>query len=221
MYLCKINGTTNPTSALEIDDRTITVDSNTGAVVGDCVNITEGGRYWQTIVTGIADCVITVASPCDYAFTTSASVCFGSWNLNVDGSTTSQEFVLCSPPDIDYDIYAISIAMLDKTAMEDSKFGGLTQLTNGIVGRIYDGYTKNLFLISNNAGFRENGFYTEYPEKVPTGDYAFWANKNYSQNNGVAIRIKGVDKDKISIIVQDDLTGLDKLAIVIHGHVVE
>lgn len=221
-YLCKDNGTTNPTVAMSIDDVTITVASNTGAAVGDCINIRENARMFQSVISNVNGNIITFNSPVDYAFSTSAIVCFGEWNLaTANGSTTPAIFCIQPPENAIYDIYDISISMEDNTAMYESTFGGITALTKGIVGRITDGYSKNLFLCNNNAGFREYGFATEYPDKVPSGTFAFWADKSFKTENGVSLRVDGSTQDKIEIIVQDDLTGLSKLAVTVHGHLVE
>lgn len=42
--------------------------------------------------------------------------------------------------------------------------------------------------------------------------------KNLREINGVAIRIGEGEYSSIEILVQDDLTGLDKLTIAGHGH---
>lgn len=221
-YLCKDNGTTNPTVAMTVDDTAVTVASSTGAVVGDCINIKEGARMFQSVVSNITNNIVTFTSPVDYAFTTSAIVCFGEWDLaTADGSATPVIFCLQPPSGATYDIYDITISIEDNAVMYDSTFGGITALTKGLVGRVTDGYDKNLFLCTNNGGFREYGFTTSYPDKVPSGTHAFWADKNYKTQNGVALRINGSTNDKIEIIVQDNLTGLNKLSVCVHGHLVE
>ena len=221
-YLCKDNGKTNPTVAMSINDVSVTVANNAGAAVGDCINISEEARMFQSIISNVNGNIITFNTPVDYAFTTSAVVCFGEWNLaTANGATTPVVFCIQPPIGAVYDIYDISVSMEDNTAMYESTFGGLTALTKGIVGRITDGYSKNLFLCSNNSGFREYGFATSYPDKVPSGTFAFWADKNFKTINGSVLRIDGTTNDKIEIIVQDNLTGLSKLAVTVHGHVVE
>lgn len=221
-YLCNNLASTNPSAEIKIDDTTISVDSVVGAVVGNCINITEDARLFQSVISTVGVDTISFASPCDYNFSTSASVCFGEWNLaTADGSVTPVEFTMCPPDGVSYDIYDITVTMEDNTQMYESKFAGIDTLDNGIVGRTVDGVTKNLFLITNNGGFREQGFSTAYPDKVPTGTYAFWADKNYVTKNGVSIRLNGDTSDKIEVIVQDDLTDISKVVVTIHGHIVE
>lgn len=222
LYLCQLNGTTNPTFDIDANDTLITVDDSSAAVIGDCINIREGTKYFQSIVTDINDSIITIQSPCDNDFTTDAIVCFGEWNLaTANGADSSLSFFSCPPPNARYDIYSITISFEDNAIMYESTFGGIAALTKGIVCRIVDGYNKQLFLVTNNAGFHEYGFDTFYPEKVPSGTYAFWARKNFKELNGVSLRIDGANNDRIEVIVSDDLTALTKLAITIHGHLVE
>ena len=222
LYLCSILGTTSPTTQISIDDKSTTVDNITGATVGDCINIRENDRYFQSIVNGVAGNVVSFASPCDYNFTTNADVCFGEWDLStVNGSVNPVEFFVCPPENAKYDIYTIVVSFEDNSAMYESTFGGISALSNGFVIRITDGYTKNLCLISNNGGFKEYGFDTIYETKVPSGTYAFSANKNFKETNGVSLRIDGSTQDKIRVIVQDDLTAITKLSVSVHGHLVE
>ena len=223
LYLCKQNGVTTLTEDVNIDDTSITVVSNTGAVVGDCINIREDTRYFQSIVSNINGNIISFASPLDYNFTTNAEVCFGEWDLSTANGTLVNpiEFSICPPPNAIYDIYEITVSFEDNAVMYESTFGGITQLTNGFIIRISDGYTKNLCLVSNNAGFREYGFDNIYEDKVPSGTYAFSAKKNYKKTNGVSLRIDGKTQDKIIVIVQDNLNALTKLAVTVHGHIVD
>ena len=222
IYLCNNKGTTNPTVAVAIDDKTVTVADTTGAVVGDCIDLKEGKRFFQSIVTNITGSVVTFASPCDAEYTTAAQVCFGEWDLaQANGSVTPVVYCMAPPPDAQYDIYSLTISMVDGSAMDDSKFGGIAALTNGLVGRRTDGTIKQLFLISNNAGFREYGFNIEYPLKPPAGKYAVAGEKLFPTKNGTVLRLNGKTLDTIDVTIQDDLTGLEKFSIVAHGHEVE
>ena len=103
----------------------------------------------------------------------------------------------------------------------DSTFGGITALSNGFIARVVDGASKTFFIITNNAGFRENGFTNQYNEKVPSGTYSFSAVKNIREVNGVALRLTGGANDYFEFIVRDDLTELSKMAVAVHGHEVE
>lgn len=57
----------------------------------------------------------------------------------------------------------------DDGSMDDGKFGGMSQLANGIRFGINDGWEKNLAVVVNNLGFAEIGFSTQYASKAPAG----------------------------------------------------
>lgn len=221
LYLCKDLGTTTLDVDVVVDEKTVTVTSATGALVGDCINIRQGSKIFQSLIRAVNGTLITFASPLDNAFTAGATVCFGEWNLNIDGSTTPQIFKVCPPPDAKFHVASISITITDDATMDDSKFGSLTRLANGLICRRTDGQIFNYFLISNNAGFYQAGYDTQYPEKVPSGVYAFNARKHVMDTNGSIIALNGATTDEFQIIVQDNLTGISEFTIVVHGHIVE
>lgn len=110
LYACNLNGTTNPTTAMSVDDYTVTVDDTTGAVVGDCINIREDDRYFQSIISDTTDNIITFKSPCDYTFTTDAIVCFGEWDLSTaDGSNNDKISIIVQDNLTDLSKVAVTI----------------------------------------------------------------------------------------------------------------
>ena len=111
--------------------------------------------------------------------------------------------------------------MTDDAAMDDSKFGSLTALTNGIIARRTDGSIANFFLVTNNAGFFQYGYDTTYPDKVPAGVYSFRARKDVRNINGTIIGLDGTTDDELQIIINDNLTGLSEFTVQVHGHIVE
>jgi len=221
LYLCKELGSTTLSAPSVVDTFTVTVTSPTGALAGDCINIRQGGDIFQSLIKNVATNTITFASPMDKVFTAGAEVCFGEWNLNGNGSSTPLIYKVCPPPDAKFHIRAISLTMNDTTAMDDSLFGSLPALTNGLIVRRTDGVVSNYFLISNNAGFYQYGYTTNYPAKVPSGTYGFQARKNLDDINGTVISLDGATNDELQIIVQDNLTGLTEFAMQVHGHIVE
>ena len=220
IYLCNHAGTTAPTVAAAVGVTQITVADDGDAILYGCIDITENGRFFQSLVGDITDNVITFKSPLDFAITTDAVVSFGQWDLSTaNGSLVSPVMFHAGPPaGVVWDVYTLSLSISDATAMDDLKFGGITALTNGFYARAVNGQAKNLFLVSNNRGFREYGFDTDYPSKVPTGSYAFWATKNYHEKNGVCLRLDGDSGDRIEIPVVDNLTDLTDFSFSLHGH---
>jgi hypothetical protein len=222
LYLCETTGETNPSAEIEQDDMSFTVVSASGATQYQAVSIIENGHVFQTIVASIDGTTINIGSRADSDFSTRADVVFGNWDFSIaDGSSTPVFYFAGPPSGTKWDIYSIGVAIEDNAAMYESTFGGIAQLSNGIAGALVDGIAKQLFLISNNAGFREYAFETEYPLKVPSGTYAFWAKKNFPIENGVSLRLDGDSGDQIQIPIRDNLTDITKMSVTVHGHVVE
>ena len=217
-YFCDHSASTTLSSPVSIGDDSVSVSSASGAILYGTIGISEDGHAFQTIVSAINGSTISIGSPSDYNFSTSAVVYFGNWNMNVDGSVSDVVYYIGPPPGATWDIYTLSISMEDNIMMYESTFAGIPELTNGIAARLIDGISKQLFLVNNNAGFREYGFITDYPAKVPTGTYAFGARKNYPDTNGVSLRLYGDSGDRIEFPIRDDLTDITKLAVTAHGH---
>ena len=213
------------TPSLTVDttlyDDFIIVDSIASVVAGDVIFITEGKRFFQSIVLSAAVLTINMASSLDFAFTTAAIVHIGSWNLNVDGSGTTQIAHVLVPPEAQVDIYQINVSITDNVDMDSAKFGGIAALTNGILFRVVNHTIKNLPLVVNNIGFSEQGFNISYDPNAPAGVYGFQAKKNYHEVNGVSLRLNGKTNDKLECLIRDDLTDLSLFDITVNGHIVQ
>ncbi len=220
LYLYRLEATTNLTASPAIDDTTLQVDSVANIDVGDALTIYECNCFYQSIVLAVGTSV-EVASPLDCAFSIGTTIECGSWNMNVDGSSSSIIYKIKAPCTAKFDIYTVTLSITDATAMDSAKFGGISALSRGILFRQKDGITKNLPLIVNNIGFSEIGFTTEYDPKAPAGVYGFNASKNLNVTNGICIRLDGTTRDEFQIIIQDDLTDLLSIDVTINGHEVK
>jgi len=221
LYLCNQLAQTTLSSAGVLNATTIVVTNATGITAGKVLGISQDGRVYQSLVTNVTGTTITVATPLDFAFPIGSIVCSGNWNLNQNGSITPLIFKIQAPPTSKFHITAISITMTDDATMDDSKFGSLTALTNGIVARRVDGSVANFFLITNNAGFYQYGYDSDYPTKVPSGVYSFRARKDLRKVNGIVIALDGATLDQLQFIVRDNLTGLTEFTVQAHGHIIQ
>jgi hypothetical protein len=216
--------TEEATPSLNVDalkeTTTITVDSVTNISIGDAITIYEGMFHYQSIIVGINGNNIVLSTSLDRDFTTDASIIVGKWNLNLNGSSTPINAYIWAPPTGSFDIYELICVITDNSDMDDSKFGSLNELTNGLSICKEDGDLKRLALITNNGGFYEQGFVTEYTDKAGGGNYSFKTKKNYSITNGVAIRIDGTKNEMFRVSIRDNLTGLSKIVFIIQGHLV-
>jgi len=204
------------TAPTAINDAIINVVATTGCVIGDVITFYEGSWMFQNIVKSFTTTAITLAAPIDYAFTTDAIIDVGKWNMAVDGSSTTQIFSIKSPPDCMANIHTLSVSMLNSSAMDDGLFGGITQLTNGMIWRFVDGVIKHLAVIVNNLGFKEIGFKVEYSSKAPAGQYGLIAVRDINKVNGTIICLK--NDSELQVHIQDDLRALNLVAVIANGH---
>ena len=191
------------------------IDSNIGVSAGDAIYITEGTRFFQSVVVSSTATSVTFVSPLDYAFTSAATVKIGAWNMNLNGSATPVTFLILPPPGAVFLVHTISISMLDNKIMDGTTFGGLSALNNGVVMMI-NNISKTFLPVVNNSGFAETGFDVFYDDKAPTGEYAFRAVKDLIKRNGAAIRLDSAD---FRNYIQDDLTGLTNINITLSGRI--
>jgi hypothetical protein len=210
-----------------IDDTIITVPDSTGFISGSDICITEDDRYFQAKVLSVAisapNKMLTLDTPLDYDFTTSAIVKRCTQSLNIDGSGTTQYFHVKAPIGVKWDIVRIIFFIEDNNVMDSAKFGGMTALTKGIILRQKNGIYNNIFNIKSNGGLAARVYELEYDSKAPSGVYGLRAMRTFGgqDRNGVVVRLDGDTDEELQLIIQDDLTGLTKFEIVAQGHTVE
>lgn len=218
LYLYRLDATLVLTATQAIDDIILNVVSSIGAVVGDVITIYEDDRVYQSLITATTATTVTLSSPLDYAFTTSAIVDCGKWLMNVDGSITEQEFIIKAPQNSGIEIHSFRSSMLDSSTMDDGLFGGIPALTNGVIMRYSNSTTRNLALLINNLGFFEEGYTKTYSDKAPSGQYGVVFDRNIPGTNGVIVLLEGGNNAILKVVVRDDLTALDQFTFTIHGH---
>ena len=215
----KLNGTTIKQKTLT-NQRWVRVNSVTGASAGLAINFISDTVYTQAIIQSIVGDTIKFNAPLDYVYEVGDSVEYSAWNMNVNGSVTRIAFALCPPKGVKWHITRMIIGITDDATMDDAKFGGLTSLTNGVVFRKEDGDYKNIFIVTDNGGFAERSYDVVYTDKAPAGQNGLRVRRSFNGNdkNGVVIELDGADSDCLKMIIQDNLTALTKMAVVLQGH---
>lgn len=212
----------------QIDDRTLTVFSDTTPLVGHMICLREGTHIFQThilavVVNGV-NWDVTIDSPLDFAYTTVSGCALMSSELTVDGSVTPI-IAFISPvfTQVDWDITRLMFHIQDTSAMDSNTFGGLPKLTNGLITRLKNSVTKNLMNIKSNGDFADRAFDVTYDTRAPAGLYGFNCRSTYAgqDKRGVTLRLEYATADQIQLIIQDDLTGLNDFHVIAQGHVVE
>ena len=225
IYANQIICTTTLTAATALDDYTVSVVDASLMSVGDYTGIfnIEGIRFYAGTILSINVNDITFDTPIDFKYQIGDTVQCGTKEMNVDGSITPQIFSLRADPglDIEVDVTRIIIHITDNTAMDDSRFGGILALTNGVVLRRVDGSYLNILNVKTNGEIGELAFDKTYDDRAPSGFFGLTARLTFAGQSkiGVAIRL-GPDED-LQVIIQDDLTGLESFRIMIEGHVVQ
>jgi len=220
LYAYRTDATPTLTSDPAVDDVTLDINTNAGMTDGDAITLLEDDMFFQSIVKSTTATTVTMNSGLDKDFSADAAIEVGPWNMNVDGSGVVERFSVKPPPNLNFDIYTVGITITDNAAMDSAKFGGIAALSNGFVIRSENGVSQNLLLAVNNLGFAEQGFELTYDPKAPAGVYGLRAELNLHIRNGIANRLFGELGDVISALIQDDLTGLTQITMVVGGHVV-
>ena len=223
-----------------IGDRSIQIET-TGVVVPTTAHhlcFKEGQAFLQAGIISVTPIVgnqytVIIDQPLDYPYTTAGGCSIQNVNLALaDGSTTPQTFYL-SPIGLDdtveWDITRGIIVFIGPGPVsdpepDDTRFGTIAALTNGIVLRAVNGFAKNLFNAKTNADMKlrcgSDLFYTDANKK---GDYSVIARRTFNgfDKNGVTIRMCAKTEDKIEVIIQDDLTDMTTINVNVQGHVVQ
>lgn len=212
-------------SGVVMDAQTMTLVAGHGVATGDFICIKEGARVFNSMVQNVDTNVITLDSPFDYAFTTAAHLHKGNIHMNVNASGASPVIYSVGPGglsgSISWHITSISMHIEDNLAMDDTKFGGISALTNGFVLRKHDGVSKNIMTIKDNGDLMDYCQIAQYNEKASTG-YGIRAVKLFGgqENTGSVIQLDSATNDTLQIIIRDDLRGLTDMHVLAIGHVV-
>lgn len=208
---------------------TVELSAGHGASVGDFLVIWQdvnlGGRivpFWQeTEVLNVSVNTITIDIPIMFDFTTDAIVDVKDFNLAVDGSVTPVEFSFEPKTSASFDITLFIQTMLHTAASDDSKFGDLSSLANGVVfGKknplnVTDFY---FFNAKNNADFKAHGSNVDYNDKAGGGLNGTDVSLPINEKFGVVARIEGAFNEKIVFIVRDNLSTLTRIESTVNGH---
>jgi len=217
-------GTATLAAPLEFDDRTIELEPGHGFTAGEMIEIDDGDtRQYQSRVLSVNVNTITIVNPLCFAFQTDATVKRVSHDGNIDGSVTPVVFSMAPPPGVHWDINILSVNMLDDTAMDDGKFGGLAAPIEGVIYRVVNERCNNIFTAVDNGCYIRHCDWAMYSDKAPAGVYGFNAKRNFNSQNGdgVSVRIGGSEVHEFQMVIAANLTGLTRFWNVIRGHVVE
>jgi len=226
----KINVKAVLSSAAIVGAYTLIVNSSIGMSIGNYLIVYNAlsNRYTTFIVLNIVSNTITLDSSIDYAYPIGSNVDVGITNMNVNGSVTPQTFGIRGteignevPTTID--ITRIIFKCLTSGAVDLNKFGNITTLTRGLLFRLRNGVTRNIFNVKNNgeiAGIMLD--WIPYSASNPAqGVNGFTARLTFSGMEKLGVTIRLSPGEDLECLIQDDLTGITSLEITAEGSEVE
>ena len=207
------------------EDKTLTLTSATGFVDGTRLGIFSADDpdviYLGDQIGAPAGNVVAVDSPIDQTLPVTSAVAGVTTNMAVDGSSTTQVFQIGpvgAGSTAVVDITRIMGHLLDSTAMDDGKFGGISALTNGVVLRKNDGVMKNLWNVKTNADLELICFNFNYSDKAPGGQFGANFRNTFGGQGAHGVVLELLPGEYLEVLIQDDLTGLDEFRMMAQGH---
>jgi hypothetical protein len=205
--------------AASAGDTSITVVDATGIITGDEIKLGEvtAGVGVQEIgiitITNVVGSVLTLDRPIGNNYTTAATVEEVTTNMAVSGSLASPQIFEIDPPDGNiWQFTRILLSITDQTAMDDAKFGGITALTNGVSLRATTEAGRTVIFANwkSNQDMKMDMYDVDYSTKAPSGFFGLNGRWTFTKAEVVA----ELDGDaspvqKLEVLIQDDLTGLD------------
>jgi hypothetical protein len=220
-------GTTTITADTVVNAYTITVASASGFAVGQHIRVVCEAidRYYFGEILSINSLVITLDTPIDNIYCSGAEVTISNTNMAVDGSTTPVIFTLrTGTPSIpsEVDITKMLIICTCSTGVDLNKFGDLAALTKGVVFRSVNSEQFNIFNVKTNACLAAIAYdWTPYVATNPAqGINGFATELTFAGQNKIGVSLRVQSDGNLEMVIQDDLTDLVRLIVMLEGHVV-
>tara|TARA_R110000851_G_scaffold188171_2_gene338154 strand:- start:22373 stop:23248 length:876 start_codon:yes stop_codon:yes gene_type:complete len=204
-----------------VNSNSITVQSGHGLTTGDAgthiaLFDVASSTFTSAELVSVAGDVLLLDSPMPRIFAVGVATAAAFLkNMNVDGSITPQVFSVSARENISGDIVAIAMEFRDTIPMDFDTFGGLPQLTNGVVLRVNngDGTYRNLFNFKSNGDIILMAVTHDFTQNNGGGVRGFNAHLTFGgqENHGVVIRLDWTRSEALELVVQDDLTGLTSM----------
>jgi len=215
--------TENPSVAIAEGDTIILVADTTGFVVDGHIVIKDASgdimEHHLDITAVVVNTSITVDRPIDIAYTTSATLEVVMINMAATvGSLAAPIVYEVTPPSNEvWHIKRVLFSLTDQTAMDDSLFGGITALTNGVVLVEDKAVNQTITNWKTNGHEKEDMYDVSYSLKAPAGFYGFNGRFTF-EKMGAIVKLDGSLGDSLKVYIQDDLTNLDTFRMKAQGH---
>jgi len=218
----KLNSVTIASQML-VGDETVALAAGHNVVVGNWLEFWEGPAREQAEVISVVANDIGIAMPIGFPFSVNATVNRVNVDMNVNGSVTPRFFTIAPLGTKPFRIIRTIVKMVHAAAADDSKFGGIAAITNGVffrqcqvipgLGTIYG----NLFNAKNNGDFSIRAYDVVYTDKAGGGLFGTTVRRTFGglDKNNVEIVVDGTNT--IEAIVRDNLTTLSSFRVALQG----
>ena len=209
------------------DDKTVTVTSTAGFTADASVVIAGGGEfYYGKQVGAVAGQVVTLDTPIDVEYAAGSIIFPGSHHMNVDGSGTTQIYQIgpvggpAGVSTIELDITRIMGYIQCGSAIDDSLFGNLAALANGVILRVNNDVIHNVWNVKTNGEIGLLCYDSSESAKAPAGSFGLRFRNTYAgqAKHGVTLRL--MPGDTLQILIQDNLSTLEDFVMMAQGHIV-
>lgn len=206
-----------------INTKTLVLVDATGFTIGEPINIFSDSAHTHMYrkITNIVTNTLTLDSNIDIALPNGSTITQTSFNMAVDGSVTPQIFTMRPAGTENIDITRLLFEIVDATAADDSKFGGIVGgITNGIHIRknFNDTAYQTLAIWNKNQEMKEDMFNVDYTDKAGGGNHGVNGRWSLLGGTGAIINLDAFSGEFMECIVQDDLTLLIDFEMKMQGH---
>lgn len=223
----QVVATSTLAAATVIDDYSFEVADATGFAIGQYLGIfcTQTDRYYAGHILNVVGTTITMDIPIDSAMAIGALVGTGISQMAVDGSVTPEIFKLRGADpgvDITFDVTHIIITCITTSAILLTGFGDIAGgLTRGLLIRHNrtDG-KHNIAHFRTNMELKGHIYTWEDLDDVNPGlgYHGFVGKMSFAGRGDMGVAIRVGPGESLDFVVQDDLTDLLSLEVVIIGH---
>jgi hypothetical protein len=211
-------------STVTVLSYTFTATAGHGLSDGDEILFLDmaANQSLQAYVTNVSTNTITIDRPFDHGYLAASTVGhITNCDMAVDGSSTPRIFSFMSGAIATNSIRFILTIIGGNLAMDDSKFGNISALDNGLVFRIVNGYQKTIFNFKSNNDMKQFCYDVAYAAKAPTGSTGLSARITFGGDDKHGTILRLASDDVVQWVVQDDLTDLTSLKVSVMGNLLE
>lgn len=209
-------------SPVAVDSFEITLTVDPATYVGKLIYLKEGLRFWTGHIVSFVANTVTVDIALDAPFTTDAYVDIGIDDMAVNGSITPVVFTMKPLPKHKWIVQECLYHMMDASAFHDDKFGSLGALTKGLAFKQHTNIFLNAALIKQNRDFAFITDKYQYTNQGnPSGVFGLLVSGVFLETGkgGAVLLNAEIRNDRLEIIVQDNLTGLDSIKAFARGYI--